>query len=95
MAKAREQICTISHQDRQCRLHLDTLTQNWALSNEHWAWKGSHSTALGQFPATPLTVLGITGTSAHSDRIPVQPDKQIRQAHAKIPHAPEGLEHQI
>lgn len=31
MAKAREQICTISHQDRQCRLHLDTPRESWAV----------------------------------------------------------------
>lgn len=59
MAKVREQTCTISHHDRQCWLHLDTLTQSWALrvmNTEHG--KGTTTSHLATFPATPLTTLG-------------------------------------
>lgn len=94
MAKVREQTCTISHHDRQCWLHLDTLTQSWALrvmNTEHG--KGTTTLHLATFPATPLgSNWGVTGTSGHSDWIHIQLAKQLRQAHAKIPHTHEGWE---
>lgn len=51
---------------------------------QHCTW--SH------FQPPPWLHWGVTGTSGHSDRIHTQLAKQLRQAHAKIPHAHEGWE---
>lgn len=87
MTMAGEQTCTISHQDRQCGLCLDTLTQSWAprvMSVEH----GKGTTALH-----PREWMAPQGTL--DPRPACQTAKQQRQAHAKTPHVCEGWQHQI